>query len=31
MTDGGMFAMHLDNALKITLYNCNKKLYEIKA
>jgi hypothetical protein len=30
MTDGGLFAMHLDYALKITLYNCNKKLYELK-
>jgi hypothetical protein len=30
MIDGGLFAMHLDFALKITLYNCNKKLCEQK-
>jgi hypothetical protein len=30
MSGGDLIAMHLDYALKITLYNYNKKLYEQK-
>jgi hypothetical protein len=30
MTDSSLFAMYLDYDLKITLYNCNKKLCEQK-
>jgi hypothetical protein len=30
LTDGGLFAIHLDYALKIRLNNCHEKMYEQK-